>query len=277
MGRLRLGALGAAALACCLLLSWWIANRIPGSGPSRAASSVVLESGRGGCEQRIENQPRPLPVMAIVGASYTAGVGPGNPGLSWAVLLARQLHWNAVIDGDPGAGYVKAGDGGRGPMDHLLRQEGLGRLRPALVIVQAGHDDAGVPAWLESRQVGATLAMIGSAAPGARIALLTTFTGAAFPAASSSGGTALLRGTDHAIVTAGSAADPQAIVMDPLTGGWKFPRAADGLHPTAAGDQWIAQTVAAILRAHGFRPAADTAVSPLICDMSAGAGQPAST
>lgn len=275
MGRIRLGALVAAALACCLLLSLWIANRVSGGGPAQAASPVVLERGRGACEQRIESQPRPLPVVAIVGASYTTGVGPGNPELSWAVLLARQLRWNAVIDGDSGAGYVKAGDGGRGPMNHLLSQEDLGRLRPALVIVQAGHDDAGVPLWLESRQVGATLDMIRSAAPGARIALLTTFTGGAFPATRTGGGSPLLRGTDRAIVTAGSAADPQVIIMDPLAGGWKFPRAADGLHPTAAGDQWIARTVAAILRAHGVLPAAATATAPLICDVSAGAGRPA--
>ena len=44
--------------------------------------------------------------MAIVGASYTAGIGPDNPAQSWAVRLARLLHWNAVIYGVPGAGYV---------------------------------------------------------------------------------------------------------------------------------------------------------------------------
>lgn len=47
-------------------------------------------------------------MLAIVGASFTAGVGPGRPGQSWAVLLARLLHWDAVVYGDPGAGYVRA-------------------------------------------------------------------------------------------------------------------------------------------------------------------------
>lgn len=282
-GHGRLAALGALVLACCLGLSLWIAVRQSDGGPTRAASPAVLDRGQpgqhagaasqGGCEQRIERQVRPRPTMAVVGASYTAGVGPDNAAQSWAVQLARQLRWNAVIDGVPGAGYVRPGDGGRGPMQHLLAAEQLGQLRPALVIVQAGHDDAGVPGSLEARDVGATVAMIESADPAARVALLTTFAGAAFSGAA--GGTPLLRATDHAIVAAGRAADPQVIIMDPLAGRWQFARAADGLHPTAAGDQWIARTAAAILRAQGVRPAAASKPGPLICDSSVGAGRPA--
>ena len=67
------------------------------------------------CEQKLERDPgrqgqdgRGLPALAIVGASFTAGVGSGNPGKSWAADLARLLHWDAVIYGDPGAGYVRS-------------------------------------------------------------------------------------------------------------------------------------------------------------------------
>ena len=90
------------------------------------------------------------------------------------------------------------------------------------------------------------------------------------------GGSPALRQTDQAIVTAGTAADPDVIVMDPLAGRWMFPRAGDGLHPTAAGDAWIARTVAASLRAHGVRPAPATSAAPVICDVSVGAGKPVS-
>ena len=46
--------------------------------------------------------------------------------------------------------------------------------------------------------------------------------------------------------------------MDPLIGQWTYQHADRGLHPTAAGDAWIAGKVEAILRAHGIvgRPAA---------------------
>jgi lysophospholipase L1-like esterase len=151
----------------------------------------------------------------------------------------------------------------------MLSQEQLRDLGPALVIVQAGHDDVGVPPGLEGRRVRAAVDLIRAAAPGARIALLTTF-------AVAPGGSPALWQTDHAIVAAGTAADPAAIVMDPLTGRWTYPRAGDGLHPTSAGDAWIARTVAAALRAHGVLPAPATSTAPVICDVSVGAGKPVS-
>ena len=119
----RTTAIAACVLACCLGLSLWLVARGPGD-PARAASSELIQRepwgpGRDGagktrvvavaaplaaCEARIMRQPGRLPTIAIVGASYTAGTGPDNPLLSWAVVLARLLHWNAVIDGVPGAG-----------------------------------------------------------------------------------------------------------------------------------------------------------------------------
>ena len=221
------------------------------------------------CEARIERGPRTAPTVAIVGASYTAGIGPDNPEQSWAVALARQLHWNAVIYGVPGVGYVRTGATGRGPVARMLTQESLRALDPALVIVQAGHNDIGVPTWLERRRVTAAVHLIHAAAPAARIALLTTF-------AVLLGGSPALRLTDEDIVSAGTAADPDVIVMDPLADWWTFSRAGDGLHPTAAGDAWIARTAAAILLAHGVRPAPVISTAPVICDVSVGAGKPVS-
>ena len=52
------------------------------------------------------------PTVAIVGASITAGVGAEDPAGSWAVLLARQLRWNAFVYGVPGpATYTRASAG----------------------------------------------------------------------------------------------------------------------------------------------------------------------
>jgi acyl-CoA thioesterase I len=288
----RIAVLVAALLVGCLALSAWIVVRVRAANATRAVSSVLLEPRRNlarpgtgrppqamgsvatplaACEARITRQPHRLPTVAIAGASYTAGVGPNNPELSWAVDLARQLGWNAVIYGVPGAGYVRVSASGRGPMARMLGAEGLRALDPSLVIVQAGHDDLGVPLGLEQRRVGSTVNLIRAAAPDARVALMTTF------ASGSVVGSPALRRLDHAIVTAGTVADPAAIIMDPLGGRWAFPRARDGLHPTAAGDAWLAGTAAAILRAHGVRPAPVTSTAPVICDVAVGAGKPAST
>ena len=202
------------------------------------------------CEQRLQRtrsrDGQDVPALAIVGASFTAGVGPGNSDKSWAVLLARRLRWDAVVFGDPGAGYVRAGVGLMGPVAAEIARIDLRALAPSLVIVQAGHDDIGVPARLEQRRVMQAVALIRAEAPRAQIALLTVFPGLKRRAAAVQ--------TDRAIVTAGKAADPQVIIMDPLAGGWTYARAPGGLHPTAAGDAWIAAKVAEILRAHGVRP-----------------------
>lgn len=287
-GKARITAIAACVLAGCLGLSLWLVARGPGDS-ARTASSVLIQrepwgSEPGGktrvtavaaplaaCEARIMRQPGRLPTIAVVGASYTAGTGPGNPLLSWAVVLARLLHWNAVIDGVPGAGYVSEGLGRHGPMTRMLSAEGLRPLDPSVVIVQAGHDDVGVPQAAEQAAVRATLDLIHRAAPGARAALLTVF---ALPP----GGTHALRRTDQAIVTAATAADPKVIIMDPLASQWEFQHANHGLglHPTAAGDAWIAGKALAILRAYGVRPVpATSATQPVICDASVGEKQAA--
>ena len=220
---------------------------------------AALGPGLPACEQRLEqSKPPGLPRMAVVGASFTAGVGSG-PGRSWAVLLARRLHWDAVVYAVPGAGYARPGAGRGGPVAAEVARVGLRALAPSLIIVQAGHDDIGVPPALEQQRVTQAMAAIRAQAPHARIALLTVFPGR-------SPLTAAYR-TDQAIVTAARAADHAVIIIDPLTGRWTFPHVRDGLHPTPAGSAWIAGQVAAILRDHGVRPApAAAGPGPIICD-----------
>jgi lysophospholipase L1-like esterase len=281
-------AVGATAIACCLALLIWslaapAAPAVPAAagalaagaaaGPAPGARTLGTQarnraaaSGNAlaACELRLDRAPNGLPVMAVAGASFTAGTGPGDAALSWAVLLARTLGWNAVVDGVPGAGYVSAGSSRRGPVGQLLAREDLRALDPRLVVVQAGHDDSGVPASLERQRVGQVIDMIRAAAPRARIALLTVF-------APQSGPTAALSLVNDVIIAAARAADPHVIVMNPLGGGWRFQRAAHGgLHPSAAGDAWIAAKVAATLRAHGVAPAAGRGA--VICDSGAGRG-----
>src|SRR5271167_3117184 len=74
----------------------------PSPAASTAASFAALRQGLPGaaarpgpdfaaCEQQLERaQPRDLPRLAVLGASFTAGVG-SSPGHSWAVVLARHL------------------------------------------------------------------------------------------------------------------------------------------------------------------------------------------
>jgi lysophospholipase L1-like esterase len=263
-----------AAGACLVLASATPAREAPRAGlvssvgvpipAARQADQAARQADQAlaGCEQRLE-RARHRPVLMVAGASFTAGVGPDNPNESWAVLLARLLRWDAVVSGDPGAGYVRAGAGHLGPVAAEIAREDLRALAPALVIVQAGHDDISVPPGTERRRVEQTVALVRAEAPGARIALLTVFPGRfRSPAAYR---------TDAAIVAAGRAADRGVIIMDPLAAGWTFPRSRDGLHPTAAGDAWIARRVAEILRGYGVRPGPAAGQDAIVCDAGQGA------
>jgi acyl-CoA thioesterase-1 len=235
--------------------------------PPRAAGLQGPAQGKGreaallsGCEQQLQPGRRPsVPTVAIVGASFTAGVGAEDPAGAWAVLLARQLHWNAFVYGVPGAGYVHPGLGRKGPVSAEVTRVHLGALQPSLIIVQAGHDDMSVPPDLERLRVEQTVAMIRAQAPWAQIALVTVFAGRKH--------TPALYRIDEAIVAGAFAADPDVIIMDPLAEGWQFPRARDGLHPSPQGDTWIANKVAGILLQYGVSPA-PAGTNPALCTIA---------
>ena len=234
----------------------------PGHQPP-GVSMLAVRDAFSACEQRMETSGGDIPTMAIVGASYTAGVGPDNPSLSWAADLARNLRWDAVIYGDPGAGYTRPGDGAFGPMTSLLSAERLPSLNPSLVILQAGYDDGRVPPAVERQQVIRTIEQIQAQAPNAQIGLVTVFTPPG-PAP-----TRFYR-TDDTIIAAARSVDPNAIIMDPLAGHWTYQHADHnlGLHPTAAGDAWIAQKVGSMLHRRGIDPRPRTSgAAPVTCDL----------
>lgn len=264
-GRGIVSALAAAALCLLALLAVAACSAPRDPAAARGAArirgtgtEVRTPGGLARCERRLEHSARPL--LAVAGASFTAGTGPGDPRLSWAVLLARALRWNAVVVGVPGAGYTRAGRSGQGPALRVLGREDLAALRPELVILQFGFDDIGVAPGLERQRVAATLRHVRALAPRARIALLTVFTAAAAGRRQ----IAALQ-TDAAIVSA-AAPFRHVVVMNPLALGWTFQRAVrGGLHPSAAGDAQIAALAAGMLRADGVLPAPAAGGAPLIC------------
>jgi lysophospholipase L1-like esterase len=200
------------------------------------------------------------PLVVTIGASFTAGVGAGRPSYSWAVRLAQLLDWRSVTVGVPGAGYTDQGVDDLGPLHREVGLSGLATLDPQVVIVQAGHDDWRTSAPAEAAAVARLIRQLESAAPTATLVFLTVFARAEASVATMNED----RRTDATIVAAVRAADPLAVVLDPLADHWRFPRAAGGLHPSAAGHLLIAKRVAAALYALGVvspplaTPAADT-------------------
>jgi acyl-CoA thioesterase I len=188
-------------------------------------------------------KPGPRPLLAVIGASFSAGVGAGNREHAWPEDLARIMGWRLAVSADPGAGYVNPGAGHRGPFDQLAARLHLARLDPNTVIIQGGHDDIGRPLPLIRSRVESLISTIRHQDPRCRLAVLSVFPrGRPSPAAEA---------TDRAIVAAARRADPAVLVFDPIASHWQFPRIGDHLHPSPAGHEWIARHLAAGLRDPG--------------------------
>jgi acyl-CoA thioesterase-1 len=188
-------------------------------------------------------RPAQRPLLAVVGASFSAGVGAGQPDQAWPQDLARIMHWRLALSADPGAGYVNPGAGHRGPFSRLATRLDLARADPSTIIIQGGHDDIGRPLPLVRARVESLITTVHRECPRSRLAVLTVFPrGVPTP---------ITVATDQTIVAAARSADPAIIVFDPITGHWQFPRIGDRLHPTPAGHEWIAHRLASGLRADG--------------------------
>ncbi|MGB9185026.1 MAG: SGNH/GDSL hydrolase family protein [Solirubrobacteraceae bacterium] len=210
--------------------------------------AAVATSGSASCGQAGRSRPVPAgrssrPLLAVVGASFSAGVGARDCYHAWPQDLARILHWRVVVSADPGAGYVDPGAGHRGPFSRLVSRLDLVRLHPKVLIIQGGHDDIGRPLAQIRHRVQSLVAAIHRQLPQTRLAILSVFGRGRRPSQAA-------LATDRAIVTAARHADPAILLFDPLAGRWHFPRIGDHLHPTAAGHRWIAQRLAGGLLAN---------------------------
>ena len=220
--------------------------------PSQAGEQATTSRAASGAAAPRQHPQRPL--LAVVGASFSAGVGAGRPDRAWPEDLARIEHWRLALSADPGAGYINPGAGHRGPFAKLAARLHLARTDPNTIIIQGGHDDIGRPLPQIRDQVESLIAAVHRECPRSRLAVLTVFPrGVPSPATVA---------TDRAIVAAARHADPAVIVFDPITGHWQFPRIGDQLHPTRAGHEWIARKLAAGLRPHRATSLTDRASQP---------------
>jgi lysophospholipase L1-like esterase len=185
-------------------------------------------------------------LLLVVGASFTAGIGPDKASANWAVRLGELLDWRAETFGVPGEGYSASGVHHLGPLLNLFHRIDLASLHPDLIIIQAGHNDWRVPAAIEAKRVAVLVHYLEVEAPYARLAFLTSFSGI-----SNEGRTgARASRANSTIVREIKAADPKAIIINPYK--WRFPRVSDGLHPTAGGDLAIARRVDGQLTTDGL-------------------------
>lgn len=226
------------------------------------AASITDPAARRRCVAAVARARGPL--LAVVGASFAAGVGARTPAAAWAVDLAHRLRWRALVVGVPGVGYVHVGEDRIGPLARVTAALHLGTLRPTLVVVQAGHDDWRSPARVERRAAGSYYTWLHRSLPRARIGVVTVFASPHAPAQAME----RLGALDASIVGALRAAAPAAIVMDPLVHHWRFDRSIPGrLHPSARGDGQLASRILSGLERHRVRPAPPRSVAHPVCSL----------
>jgi acyl-CoA thioesterase I len=262
---LLLAALSLSAVIGSIVMSEsGISSTKPPPGAGRVAAAALTRQPRSGATQCLvtprPSAGRPRPLLVVLGASFTAGVGAESPSQNWAVRLAELIRWRAVTIGVPGAGYVEPGAAGLGPMAREVIRAHLTARRPSLIIIQAGHDDLRIPPRAEEASVARLVERLRSDVPGARLAFLTVFSAPNAPPV-------VLRqemGTDLAIVAGIRKADAGAVVLDPLRNHWRFPRndGGAGLHPSARGHLVIAERIARALVRAGLVAAAASTPQP---------------
>jgi lysophospholipase L1-like esterase len=232
----RKAVLAAGALILLALVGTAVARTGSRSSPQDPSTAAVAGLTRPGDPRRTAR-----PLLAVIGASFSAGVGARSHQGAWPEDLGRLLDWRVAVAADPGAGYLNPGYRARGPFSRLASRLDLRRLDPRAIIIQGGHDDIGRPLPLIRNRVEQLVGEIHREAPHALLVFLTVFARGNHPS------TAAVA-TDRTIMSAARSTDPGIVVVDPLTAHWHFPRISDHLHPTPAGHRWIARRLAVVLR-----------------------------
>lgn len=220
-----------------------------GGTPARRESSPprATLSRRGGRFWYVPRGGRTAPLLAVAGASFAAGIGASRETRAWPADLARLLGWRLLVEADPGAGYQDPGCDHLGPLGRLARRLDLSRTRPAVIVLQGGHDDIRYPLAKERRDAFRLVRRVHHESPRSLIVLLSVF-------AHRGRATRRAWATDRALILGARRADPAVLVVNPLSLRWRFPRAPDRLHPTTAGHAWIARHLFRVLLRAGVHP-----------------------
>lgn len=184
--------------------------------------------------------------VAVIGDSYTAGTDEGGLGpnswtaRTWQTLGQRGLRIVADVAAQGRAGYCVPGD--RGSVFEELTATAV-KPGDALVVFFGSRNDQGVKPDLLTRRVRDTFALARRFAPSAGLLVI----GPPWPSAEVPASMLQVRDVLNA-----AAADAGAAFVDPIRSRWFVDRpdliGADGVHPTDAGHEYLADKIAPFIR-----------------------------
>jgi lysophospholipase L1-like esterase len=205
-----------------------------------SSASTASPSGDAAAPSSSATEPVVTPVLAVYGDGYSSGSAAGGQGpAGWPALLAGRLGAQLQLGAAPRSGYVAIGSTGQDFADQVAATP----VPDATVtIVFGSRNDLGQPVDDVSGAVTDTLDAIRSTAPDTAIVVVG-------PAWSNADVPAELNDQRDAVASAAAAAG--ATFVDPLAEGWFAEPgdliADDGVSPTDAGHQFIADSLAPVV------------------------------
>ena len=181
---------------------------------------------------------RPKPVVALFGDSYSEGAGAADPeSEGYAALLANGTGWDLRVTSLSGGGYRNPGVDGSGPFTRKIDAADLPGIKPDLIIIQGGLNDAG---FGEETLAGskAAIAAARAAAPGTPIAVVGLLWG--------QGAMSDVAQRPYDAIKASAEAAPNVLFIP--TKDLRFPLGQDGVHPTSQGHAEIYNAIRGALR-----------------------------
>lgn len=181
--------------------------------------------------------------LLFVGASYTASVGATSSARGYAAQVGERLGWPERVMAVAGTGYLNPGRHGQGTFAERIASLPAG-LRPGLVVVQGGRNDAAYPPARLQAAVCATVGLIRERFYRPQVVVIGNVPGS-LPISAGQ------RGVEHAIAAAAHAC--LVAFIDPIAENWitaanvrRYAGPVPG-HPNDAGYAYIADRVVADL------------------------------
>jgi lysophospholipase L1-like esterase len=189
----------------------------------------------------------PVSHVAVVGDSYTTGTDVGGLGTrawtarAWQALARQGVQVAPDVASEGRAGYAVLGDHGSDFEDLTARAV---HPNDNLVVFFGSRNDQGVDPGVLAEKARASFDLARRIAPSARLLVI----GPPWPTADPPG--EVLQVDD---IVSGQAAAADAAYVDPIAEHWFVDRpeliGPDGVHPTDAGHQYMAEMIAPLIRA----------------------------
>ena len=171
-----------------LLLSWTL-GAFDESSPGIRTQLVLTRAsynsiGEGTLRGSLTAGTAASPVMAVIGNDFAYGLA-NDQRSAFPEQLGSYIGYRVAVSADIGAGYLNHGAVDNGPYSVLLANMDLARLRPSIVLVEGGYNDAGSDPFAVAAAVVSLIQTIHQEVPAATVVVMGSFVNAGLTSRSS--------------------------------------------------------------------------------------------